>query len=212
MSTPAPRAPLPTEFRLPSSTFGRFLAPFLGVLALFFAVMLLLGAILTTSTPGGIVIAALATAVLVGVLYAKFRALVANTVVRFSDEGVELVDGRGFRVRLAWDDMTRIDTVHSQLADGRPIGRGFGVRARVGRTSSDGLVGWGKRMTPARMPGWMRRQLAAAPVDPADGRPEVAVPVGALDPSWTLGPMGDWVRRYRPDLLPPVPPIGHPTG
>lgn len=208
MSTPAPRAPLPAEFRLPSSTFGRFLAPFLGVLVLFFAVMLLLGAILTTSTPGGIAVGALATAVLVGVLHRKFRALVAHTVVRFSEAGVELVDGRGFRTRLAWADVTRIDTVHSQLADGRPIGHGFGARARVGRSSSEGLVGWGERVTPARIPGWMRDQLAAAPVNPANGRPEVAIPVGALDPSWTLGPMGDWVRRFRPDLLPPVPPVG----
>ncbi|GAA2873990.1 hypothetical protein GCM10020220_074180 [Nonomuraea rubra] len=54
---------------------------------------------------------------------------------------------------------------------------------------------------PPRIPGWMRERLARVPVDPATGRPEVTIPLGELDPQWQRGPMGDWVRHYRADLI-----------
>lgn len=47
----------------------------------------------------------------------------------------------------------------------------------------------------------MRERLARVPVDPATGRPEVTIPLGELDPQWQRGPMGDWVRHYRADLI-----------
>ncbi|MFC7101579.1 hypothetical protein ACFQQB_14560 [Nonomuraea rubra] len=123
--------------------FPRFLAPFLAPLVLFFAVMLLLGAILTNSTPLGAVIAAAATGVLVAVLAVKHRRLATGTVVRFSADGVELSDALGFRVRLRWPDITRIDVVETQLAAPRRVGRPGGARARVGPLRSPGLVGRG---------------------------------------------------------------------
>ncbi|MFI9592241.1 hypothetical protein [Nonomuraea sp. NPDC052265] len=98
-------------------------------------------------------IGAVATAALFGVLVVKHRRLVAGTVVRFTPEGVELADARGFRVRLRWPDISRIDVVDTQ------------------------------------------------PADPVTGRPEVAIPLGEIDPLWERGPMGDWVRRLRPDLM-----------
>lgn len=181
--------------------FPRFAAPFIAPLVLFFAVCLLLGAIFTGSTALGAVVGALATAALLAVLAAKHRRLASGTVVRFSADGVELTDSYGFRVRLRWPDVTRIDVVDTQLAGPRTIGRPGGVRVRVQPLRSVGLVGWGERTVPPRVPGWVRDRLASVPVDPATGRPEVAIPLGEFDALWQNGPMGGWVRRHRPDLL-----------
>ncbi|MEV4171131.1 hypothetical protein [Nonomuraea sp. NPDC049709] len=189
------------EFRIRAGSFPRFLAPFLAPLVLFFAVCLLLGAIFTGSTPLGAVLGALATGVLVAVLAAKHRRLASGTVIRFSADGVELTDSYGFRVRLRWPDITRVDVVDTQLANPRRLGRPGGVRARVQPSRSVGLIGWGERTVPPRIPGWMRNRMARVPVDPATGRPEVAIPLGEFDPLWERGPMGDWVRRYRADLV-----------
>ncbi|GAB3401378.1 hypothetical protein [Flindersiella endophytica] len=30
---------------------------------------------------------------------------------------------------------------------------------------------------------------------------QTTIPLGAIDPHWTYGAMGAWVRRHRPDLL-----------
>jgi hypothetical protein len=191
------------EFRPRAGGFPRFLAPFIAPLILFFFVLLLLGAILTSSTPLGVLIGAIATGVLVGVLAVKHRRLAQGTVARFSPEGVELVDRMGFRVWLRWRDVTRIDVVDTQLANPRRMGRPGGARARVQALRSVRLIGWGERAVPPRIPAWMRDRLARVPVDPATGRPEVTIPLGEFDPVWQRGPMGDWVRRYRPDLMGP---------
>ncbi|WP_433433642.1 hypothetical protein [Nonomuraea sp. CA-141351] len=188
-------------FRIRAGSFPRFVAPFIAPLVLFFAVCLLLGAILTGSTPLGVVIGALATAILLAVLTAKHRRLTAGTVVRFSPDGVELTDSYGFRVHLRWPDITRIDIVDTQLANPRTMGRLGGVRVRAQALRSVGLIGWGERTLPPRLPGWMRDRLARVPVDLMTGRPEVAIPLGEIDPLWERGPMGDWVRRHRPDLM-----------
>ncbi|MEV0378556.1 hypothetical protein [Nonomuraea sp. NPDC050643] len=189
------------EFRIRAGGFPRFLAPFIAPLALFFAVCLLLGAILTGSTPGGVAIGALATAALLAALAVKHRRLTAGTVARFSADGVELTDALGFRVRLRWPDIARIDIVDTRLASPRRIGRPGGARVRVQPLRSVGLIGWGERTVPPRIPGWMRDRLSRVPTDPATGRPEVAIPLGEFDPLWERGPMGDWVRRHRPDLM-----------
>lgn len=189
------------EFRIRPGSFPRFAAAFVGPLILFFLVCLLLGAFLTGGTAGGIAIAALATAGLTGVLALKYRRLAESTVVRFSAEGMELSDHHGFQVRLRWPDITRIDVVETQPASPRRIGRLGGLRVRTQPLRATGVIGWGERVVPARIPGWMRDRLAAAPVDPDSGRPEVAIPLGEFDPLWERGPMGAWIRRHRPDLL-----------
>jgi hypothetical protein len=189
------------EFRIRAGSFPRFAAPFAAPLVLFFAVCLLLGAIFTNSTPLGVLIGALATAALLAVLVVKHRRLASGTVVRFAPDGVELSDSYGFRTRLRWPDISRIDVVDTQLANPRRIGRPGGVQVRAQALRSAGLIGWGERTVPSRIPGWMRDRLARVPVDPATGRPEVAIPLGEFDPLWERGPMGDWVRRHRPDLM-----------
>ncbi|MFI6298106.1 hypothetical protein ACIBEJ_41400 [Nonomuraea sp. NPDC050790] len=189
------------EFRIRPGSFPRFALAFAGPLLLFFLVLLLLGAILTGSTVGGVLVGLAGVAVLAGVLVVKHRRLVSGTVVRFSGEGVSLSDAHGFSVRLLWGDITRVGVVETQSADPRWIGRRGGMRVRTQPLRATGIIGWGTRRTPERVPGWMRRRLAAAPVDPATGRSEVAIPLGELDPLWERGPMGAWIRRHRPDLL-----------
>ncbi|MGP3934883.1 hypothetical protein [Nonomuraea sp. KM88] len=189
------------EFRIRSGSLPRFVAPFAALLVLFFVVILLLGAIFTGSTLLGIAIGALATGGLLAVLVAKHRRMSSGTVVRFTAEGVELTDSLGFRVHLRWPDITRIDVVDTQLANPRRVGRPGGVRVRAQALRSVGLIGWGERAVPPRIPGWMRDRLSRVPVDPATGRPEVTIPLGEFDALWQRGRMGDWVRHYRPDLM-----------
>ena len=43
--------------------------------------------------------------------------------------------------------------------------------------------------------------FAREPVEPETGLRSVSIPLGAIDPLWERGPMGDWVRHHRPDLL-----------
>lgn len=180
--------------------FGRMAMPFVFVLVLFAAVMLLLGSIFG-GLLGGIIAAVVGTGALVGVLYAKFAKMKQGTVVRFSEYGVELLDAKGFHLRLNWPDITRVGVVHSQMADPGAVGHENGVQASVGAMASQGVIGWGQRVVPPNAPGWMRERLAAQPTNPVDGRPEVAIPLGGVDPNWMHGPMGQWVRMYRPDLL-----------
>ncbi|WP_433516106.1 hypothetical protein ACQP2T_11330 [Nonomuraea sp. CA-143628] len=189
------------EFRMRPESFLAFLAPLLAPLVLFFPVCLLLGAFVTGSAAAGVLIGALGVGALIGVLAIKHRRMVAGTVVRFSPQGVELADAHGFRLRLAWARMERIDVVESRMASPRPIGGLGGVRVRAGALWSVGLIGWGERDVPPRIPQWMRAQLAAVPVDPETGLQWLGIPLGAVDPLWERGPMGDWVRRHRPDLL-----------
>ncbi len=182
-------------------SFLAFTAPFLMPLLLFFAVCLGLGAIFTGSTLGGVLAGAACTAALAGVLVVKYRRMVEGTVVRFSPQGVELSDTYGFRLRLAWADIERIDVVESRMAGPRAVGRPGGVRVRAGAMRSVGLVGWGSRVLPTRVPRWMRDHLARVPVHPGSGLQWLGIPLGALDPLWERGPMGDLVRRHRPDLM-----------
>src|SRR5262245_61719475 len=179
--------------------FGRMVLPFVFMLVFFFAVMLLLASIFA-GLIGGIAIAVAATGALVVVLYLKFTRVKKGTVVRFSEYGVELSDKLGFRVTLAWQDITKIGQVNTQMANPEAIESGD-VTASIGAMRSQGVIGWGHRTVPARAPGWMRENLANQPKNPTDGRPLVAIPLGGIDPNWLRGPMAQWIRLYRPDLL-----------
>jgi len=191
---------LPREFRMAGGGFGRMVLPFVLLLVFFAAIMLLLGSIFA-GLAGGIAISVVSTAIMVGVLYAKFSRMKSGTVVRFSEYGVELSDTKGFRIRLNWPDLTRVGQVDTQMANPQSVGEQNGVQVGVGAMQSQGIIGWGERVIPPNAPGWVHANLAAQPKNPYDGRPEVAIPLGGVDPNWQQGAMGQWVRRYRPDLM-----------
>lgn len=195
-----PNQALPHEFRMAGGGFGKMVLPFAVLLVFFAVVMLLLGSVVA-GLAGGIIAAVIGTGALVGVLYAKFNRMKQGTVVRFSEYGVELSDTMGFQIRLDWPDVTRIGEVNSQMVKPSAVGIRDGVHVRAGAVRTQGIIGWGQRVIPPNAPGWMRQNLAMAPVNPYDGRPEVAIPLSGIDPDWTHGAMGQWVRRYRPDLF-----------
>jgi hypothetical protein len=125
-----------------------------------------------------------------------------------SPAGVEWWDGYGFHVRLYWGRIARVGDVQTVVTrPGARVGVAGGVRLTVRAWHNTGLIGWGEQQIPERIPGWVKQLLARAPRDPVTDAPEVAIPLGALDERWMVGAMGDWVRRYRPDLLsaPPTP-------
>jgi hypothetical protein len=192
---------LPSEFKIAGGGFGRMLGPFIAVLVMGFLVGLLLGAIITQSTIGGIGIGAAFTLLLVGILYRKFARMKAGTVVRFSPHGVELSDRMGFHLRLRWPDMLQVGTVATQMANPGSVGVNGGMQVRVGAMQSLGLIGWGERMIPPSVPAWVRANLDSQPRNPQDGRPLVSIALGGIEPDWPRGAMGAWVRRYRPDLM-----------
>jgi hypothetical protein len=194
-----PYQALPREFRMAGGGFGRMALPFAFVLVLFAAIMLLLGSILA-GLIGGIIAAVVGTGALLGVLYAKYARMKKGTVVRFSEYGVELFDTMGFHIRLGWGDITRVGPVDSRMADPGAVDAG-GVQVGVGAMQTLGVIGWGYRVVPPAAPGWLHQHLAASPVNPYDGRPEVAIPLGGIDRNWVYGAMGQWVRTFRPDLM-----------
>lgn len=191
---------LPREFRMASGGFGRMALPFVALLVVFFVIMLTIGWAFA-GAGGGIGAAVVGTGALVGVLYSKFRRMKDGTIVRFSEYGVELSDTLGFHVRLGWRDITRIGKVESRMASPEAISFDNGMQVWAGSMKSLGLIGWGDRIIPPNAPGWMRANLARAPQNPVDGRPEVAIPLGGIDPNWAHGPMAQWVAMYRPDLF-----------
>lgn len=192
--------------------FGKMALPFVFLLIFFAVVMLLLGSVFA-GLIGGIIAAVIGTGALVGVLYAKFNRMKQGTVVRFSEYGVELSDTMGYLIRLNWPDITRIGEVRSQMANPTALGAEGGVRVGAGAVRTEGIIGWGYRVVPPNAPAWMRQNLAMGPVNPYDGRPEVAIPLSGIDPNWVRSAMGQWIRMYRPDLFggaPQYPPPGHP--
>lgn len=191
------------------SGFGRMVLPFVVLLVFFAAVMLLLGSIFA-GLVGGIIAAVLGTGALVWVLYGKFTRMKRGTVVRFSEYGVELSDTLGYHIRLNWPDVTRIGEVRSQMANPTRVGMEGGAHVGAGAVRTQGVIGWGHRVIPPNAPTWMRQNLAMAPVNPYDGRPEVAIPLSGVDPNWLQSAMGQWIRLYRPDLFGGAPRQGYP--
>lgn len=204
-----PNQALPREFRMVGGGFGKMVLPYVFLLVFFAAVMLLLGSVFG-GIVGGVVAAVIGTGALVGVLWSKFNRLKQGTVVRFSEYGVELSDTLGYQIRINWPDITRVGEVRSQMSNPTVAGVEGGLQVGAGAVRTQGIIGWGHRVLPPNAPGWMRQQVAMAPVNPHDGRPEVAIPLSGIDPNWAQGAMGHWVRMYRPDLFGGGPQYGGP--
>ncbi|MEV4895559.1 hypothetical protein AB0K48_39920 [Nonomuraea sp. NPDC055795] len=161
---------------------------------------------------GPALLAAAATVVLPGVRLAWWRRLAAATVARFSPEGVEMEDRYGSRVHLAWRHIERIDVVESRIPSPRTITKAGRIGVRTGARQCVGLVGWGEYEIPPHAPKWLPAHRARLPFDPASGLQKISIPLGAVDPLWENGPMGDRIRRHRPDLFQPaVAPGAHPA-
>ncbi|MFD9944847.1 hypothetical protein ACFWYW_29480 [Nonomuraea sp. NPDC059023] len=153
---------------------------------------------------GPVLLAAVATVVVPGVRLARWRQLAVATVARFSPESVEMEDRYGSRVHLAWRHIDRIDAVESRFPSPRTIAKAGKIGVRTGARRCIGLIGWGDYEIPHQAPRWLPAYRARLPVDPASGLRKISIPLGAVDPLWESGPMGDRVRRHRPDLFQPA--------
>jgi hypothetical protein len=192
------------EFRVTDRTkvFVRAALGHLPLTVLWFLCMLFLGTIVTGGNGwGGLVIAIVATGLIVGILYRKAQQGILSTVIRMSPTGVEMRDDLGFDVKLRWPDITRVGEIVTYTAKpGTSVDIAFGS-VPVLDWRNTGLIGWGQRRVPNRLPRWVEEQLAQARRHPETGALEIGVPLGAIDPRWPEGGMARWVEQYRPDLL-----------
>lgn len=179
----------------------------LPLLVVFYAIMVALGSLpFGGSLLPGLAVAVVPTGLLVWNMYRKARRGFLSTVVRMSPTGVEWRDGYGFHVRLRWEAVERVGEIRTAMTrPGARVGVAGGVRMTVRSWANSGLIGWGEQRTPQNAPSWVKDLLSRAPRDPRSGASQVTIPLGGIDSSWTLGPMGGWVRRYRPDLLSDIP-------
>ncbi|PTM56826.1 hypothetical protein [Desmospora activa] len=182
---------------------------FVPLLVVFYAIMIALGSLpFGGRLFPGMAMGLVPTAFLVYRLYLKSRHGFLSTVLRMSPAGVEWWDDYGFHVRLRWERIVRIGEVHTEMTKpGASVGTPSGTQLTVQPWRNSGLIGWGEQQQiPENTPKWVKDLLARAPRDPDTGAPEVAIPLAGLDDRWMEGPMGDWVRRYRPDLFSTVRP------
>jgi hypothetical protein len=202
---PPPGDPSAQEFRVthPWSVVARANLRVLPLLLVFYAIMVALGSLpFGGRLLPGLAIGLVPTALFVLRIYRTARRGFLSTVLRMSPAGVEWWDGYGFHVRLCWGRIVRVGDAQTMVTrPGARVGVAGGVRLTVRAWHNTGLIGWGEQQIPERIPGWVKQLLARAPRDPVTGAAEVAIPLGALDERWMVGAMGDWVRRYRPDLL-----------
>lgn len=129
--------------------------------------------------------------------------------LRMSAYGVELLRRDGGIVRMRWPDIEQIAVVAQR---GRSIVAPYGIaRAAAGASMSaymaantgPGLLGRGESLTPAEAQ--QQRQQGSAWLTYRQTLDQFGLRLVVIDRDWLNGPIGDWIRRYRPDLLPPVP-------
>jgi hypothetical protein len=193
------------EFRVTEQT-KVFLRAVLGTLPLtvvWFLCMLLLGTIVAGGNGwGGLAIGIGATIPILAMLYRKAQKGILSTVIRMSPVGVEMRDDLGFDLRLRWADITRVgEIVTYTVKPGTSVDLAIGSVPAL-QWKNMGLIGWGQRQVPSRLPGWAVEQLAQARRHPETRALEIGIPLGTIDPRWPEGGMGHWVSQYRPDLLP----------
>lgn len=191
---------LPREFRI-TGGFGRVVWSYKSILVALFVIF---GVVSVDAVGwwGAVAAGGAVDGLFVGKLFSNFRRMQANTVAAFSEQGVEWRDKIGLRVRLRWPDVTRIDEVEFRQSPPHEDRRGMiRMKSNDGVIKLQGLVGWGERIMPLDVPGWVLERLAAEPRNPADGRPGVIIPLGLIDPDWQRTDMGELVRRHRPDLF-----------
>ncbi|GAA5185181.1 hypothetical protein GCM10023322_28320 [Rugosimonospora acidiphila] len=158
---------------------------------------------------GGPVVSVVLPVAVVAALVALSRYRSWSQVVRLSEYGVELLRRNGGVTRMRWSDVERIAVVAQR---GRSVLAPYGVgraaaagsmAAFVAANTGPGLLGRAEHLTRSEA----ERQRGQGPAWQPSGRElePLAVRLVVIDRNWITGPIGDWVRLYRPDLLPPVP-------
>lgn len=158
---------------------------------------------------GGAVGSVVIPVVLIAAIVALSRYASRSQGLRLSGYGVELLRRDGGVVRMRWPDIEQVAVVAQR---GRSIVAPYGVaRAAAGASMSayvaantgPGLLGRGESLTAAEEaqqrthgPEWLRYR---------ETLDQFGLRLVVIDRDWQSGRIGEWIRAYRPDLLPPVP-------
>ncbi|WP_432835371.1 hypothetical protein [Dactylosporangium sp. CA-092794] len=151
--------------------------------------------------PGAIIL----PVVLVGGMTLLQRVASRGHGLRLSPTGVEFLrrDGRIARVR--WPDIEAVVVINrrtSAVIAPYGVGRAAaeqGAAAFADANSGPGITGVGELLGPAAV----ARQHAHGPSWLPLAEPQaLRLSLAMIDRSWPAGRIGDWFRRYRPDLLP----------
>jgi hypothetical protein len=127
-----------------------------------------------------------------------------RSAVRVSGHGIEVLS-RGRVTGLRWADVDQVMILDKRRAAVvAPYGPALGAarasaQGLANANSGPGLVGTGTVLTQLDSD----RVLRAGPdwLDQQGQQVPVRMFLTVVDRDWTAGPIGAWVRRYRPDLL-----------
>ena len=194
-AAPAPHA----EFRMTTKTPAQAMLPMIPLLVLLGAVLLLLGSL--GGLIVGIIVAVVGTGGAVAFLLVKLSRTAGANVLQILPSGVRWDSGGGIVHNVGWQDFTGIGVVNTQLTPRRTLHAGGVPHQTSVSMTHHGLHGWSMVQLPPRVPQVMRQAMANMPVDQASGKRMIGIPVALFDPNWVNGPIGGWVRRYRPDLF-----------
>jgi hypothetical protein len=125
--------------------------------------------------------------------------------LRLSPSGVEFLRRDGKVVRMRWPDIQgvvvinrRSGTVIAPYGVGRAAAQA-GVDMFADANSGPGITGVGEVLTEVQA----AQQAQHGPAWVPFGDPlTVNMSLAMIDRGWPAGRIGDWFRRYRPDLLP----------
>lgn len=194
----------PEEFTASwAQTWHNFVKPFLPSNILIFLVLWVLGYAL-----GGPVVSVVLPIVVSGGIVGLQRVASRSSAVRISGYGIEVRRRNGELIGVRWGDVERVVILDKRRAGviapyGMPRAAAQASAAQFASANTGpGLVGQGTRLSPVSA-----AQVAGSPAwleQPAQ-REAVQLFLMVVDRRWPQGRIGEWVRRYRPDLLAPAP-------
>lgn len=155
--------------------------------------------------------AGLCCVVIVALKKRQFDSTWRSATLQLSPWGAVLEE-RHLRTELPWSGVRQIGAARLMAPVRPPVSSTPATRTvQAGITAAttqpeSGLIGAGTLTLRQDAPALLRRQVdqntrGRAP-DPRTGRPLHAIILAQYDPSWPTGRIGDWIRAYRPDLLP----------
>ncbi|WP_433056697.1 hypothetical protein [Dactylosporangium sp. CS-033363] len=191
----------PEEFRATwNQTWHAYAKPFLAANILLALLLFVIGWMI-----GGYAGMVLAPIIGVGAITLFQRMASRGHGLRLSDTGVEFLRRDGVIVRMRWPDIQgvvvmnrRSGTVIAPYGVGRAAAQS-GVDMFADANSGPGITGIGEVLDHRQVEAQRRHGPAWVPLAEPQ---KVNMSLAMIDRSWPRDRIGDWFRRYRPDLLP----------
>jgi hypothetical protein len=149
---------------------------------------------------------------LVSVKKRRFDATWGTAALELSPAGATIVS-RYARVHVPWDRMRFLGKADLLAATRTPRWVALNVAvvfalmsATARRRAQAALIGRGTTTiapdTPAQVRGQIRANDGSRYIDPATGQRLIAIVLPVFDENWQRGRIGEWIKAYRPDILP----------